>query len=103
MPQSNQTEQATPRRQEKAREKGQVARSRDLIGAASGMAATFVLFSMLSSFPTAWQSLFRDCLNGAVSGGGLRMEGMAILLNHFRLFMATVTVVAGQRRHLSHR
>ena len=93
MPQSNQTEQATPRRQEKAREKGQVARSRDLIGAASGMAATFVLFSMLSSFPTAWQSLFRDCLNGAVSGGGLRMEGMAILLNHFRLFMATVTAL----------
>ncbi len=92
MPQSNQTEQATPRRQQKAREKGQVARSRDLIGAAAGMAATFVLFSMISSFPLAWQGLFRDCLNGAVSGS-LRMEGTALLFNHFRLFMATLTAL----------
>ena len=45
MAQESKTEQATPRRRESAREKGQVARSRDLIGAASGMAATFVLFS----------------------------------------------------------
>ena len=62
MAESNQTEQATPRRRQKAREKGQVARSRDLIGAASGMAAVFVLFSLLSSFPLAWRGFFRDCL-----------------------------------------
>jgi len=62
MAEANQTEQATPRRRQKAREKGQVARSRDLIGAASGMAAVFVLFALLSSFPLAWRGFFRDCL-----------------------------------------
>ena len=92
MPQSNQTEQATPRRQQKAREKGQVARSRDLIGAASGMAAIFVLFSMMSGFPMAWRSLLLDALNGA-SSGDLRLDGMPLLLNHSGLFMATVTAL----------
>src|SRR5258708_19695118 len=67
MAQANQTEQATPRRRQKAREKGQVARSRDLIGAASGMAATFILFSMISTFPFASRGFFHACLEGAVS------------------------------------
>src|SRR6266403_1078556 len=88
MAQANQTEQATPRRRQKAREKGQVARSRDLIGAASGMAATFILFSTMSTFPFAWRGFFHDCLEGAVSGT-LRMDTLPPLLNHFGLFAAT--------------
>jgi flagellar biosynthetic protein FlhB len=93
MPQSNQTEQATPRRRQKAREKGQVARSRDLIGAASGMAATFVLFSLMSTFPFAWRGLFHDCLEDAVSGN-LRMDGLPPVLNHAGLFVATTAALA---------
>ncbi|MGD0791109.1 MAG: EscU/YscU/HrcU family type III secretion system export apparatus switch protein [Terriglobales bacterium] len=93
MPQANQTEQATPRRRQKAREKGQVARSRDLIGAASGMAATFVLFSLMSSFPVAWRGFFRDCLDGAVSGN-LRMDALSPFLNHTGLFAATAAALA---------
>jgi flagellar biosynthesis protein FlhB len=92
MPESNQTEQATPRRREKAREKGQVARSRDLIGAASGMAATFVLASTMSKFPSAWGSLLRDCLDGAVSGT-LRMDALPPLLNHFGVFAGTTAAL----------
>jgi flagellar biosynthetic protein FlhB len=88
MPQANQTEQATPRRRQKAREKGQVARSRDLIGAASGMAATFVLFSLMSSFPLAFRGFFHDCLDAAVSGN-LRMDALPPFLNHPGLFAAT--------------
>ncbi|MFZ1132483.1 MAG: EscU/YscU/HrcU family type III secretion system export apparatus switch protein [Terriglobales bacterium] len=88
MPESNQTEQATPRRRQKAREKGQVARSRDLIGAASGMAATFVLYSMMSTFPLAFRGFLHDCLEGAASGT-LRMDALPPLLNHFGLFAAT--------------
>src|SRR5260370_8768849 len=88
MPQANQTEQATPRRREKAREKGQVARSRDLIGAASGMAATFVLFALMSTFPLAWRGFFHDCLSGAVSGD-LRMHALPPFLSPSRLFLAT--------------
>jgi flagellar biosynthetic protein FlhB len=93
MPESNQTEQATPRRRQKAREKGQVARSRDLIGAASGMAATFVLFSLLSAFPFAWRGFFHDCLEGAASGT-LRMDTLPPILNHSGLFIATGAALA---------
>ncbi len=92
MPESNQTEQATPRRCQKAREKGQVARSRDLIGAASGMAAVFVLFSLMSSFPLAWRGFFRDCLEGAVSGD-LRIDTPALIYNHSGLFAATLAAL----------
>src|SRR6266478_1387588 len=92
MPQANQTEQATPRRREKAREKGQVARSRDLIGAASGMAATFVLFALMSTFPFAWRGFFHDCLAGAVSGD-LRMDALPPFLSHYGLFVATTAAL----------
>lgn len=92
MPESNQTEQATPRRRQKAREKGQVARSRDLIGAASSMAATFVLVSQMTNFPRVWRGFFHDCLEGAASGT-LRMDTLPPILNHSGLFMATITAL----------
>ena len=88
MPQANQTEQATPRRRQKAREKGQVARSRDLIGASAAVAAALVLFTQISTFPALWRAFFRDCLEGAVSGS-LPMDSLAPLLTHASLFAAT--------------
>lgn len=93
MPEANQTEQATPRRRQRAREKGQVARSRDLIGAASGMAATFVLFYLMTSFPLAWRSFFHDCLEGAAAGT-LRMDTLPPILNHAGIYLATVSALA---------
>src|SRR5271167_1658687 len=93
MAQANQTEQATPRRRQKAREKGQVARSRDLIGAASGTAAIFVLASLMSNFPAAWRGFFRDCLEGAVSGN-LRMEALRPFFTHSELFVAVGAALA---------
>jgi len=92
MPQANQTERATPRRRQKAREKGQVARSRDLIGAAAGVAATLVLFTQMSTFPLLWRGFLRDCLEGAVSGS-LRMDGLSALLTHSGLFAATAAAL----------
>jgi flagellar biosynthetic protein FlhB len=98
MPESNQTEQATPRRRQKAREKGQVARSRDLIGAASGMAATFVLFAMMSNFPLAWRGFFHDCLESSIKdgalSGNLRMDALTPFITHARLFAATGAALA---------
>jgi flagellar biosynthesis protein FlhB len=92
MPESNQTEQASPRRRQKARDQGQIARSRDLIGATSGMTAIFVLFSMLSSFPWAWRTFFRDCLEGAVSGN-LRLAALTPFFTHSALFIATLAAL----------
>ena len=88
MPQANQTEQATPRRRQKAREKGQVPRSRDLIGASASVAAALVLFTQMSTFPSLCRAFFRDCLEGAVSGS-LPMGSLAPLLTHASLFAAT--------------
>jgi flagellar biosynthesis protein FlhB len=92
MPQSNQTERATPRRRQKAREKGQVARSRDLIGAAAGVGATLVLFTQMSTFPAIWRRFLRDCLEGAVSGS-LRMDALSPVLTHSSLFAATAAAL----------
>jgi flagellar biosynthetic protein FlhB len=92
MAEANQTEQATPRRREKAREKGQIARSRDLIGAASGMAGIFVLVSFMSRFPLAWRGFLRDCLDVAGSGSP-RMDASTALLTHVGLFTGTVAAL----------
>ena len=92
MAESNKTEQATPRRRQKAREKGQVSRSRDLIGAVAGVAATLVLLSQIAAFPAAWRSFLRDCLNGAASGS-LRMDSMPPIATHIGLFSATVAAL----------
>jgi len=92
MAQDNKTEQATPRRRERAREKGQVARSRDLIGACSGIAATFVLFTMMSSFPQAWRGFLHACLDGAAFGN-LRMDALPPFLAHSGLFTATAAAL----------
>jgi flagellar biosynthesis protein FlhB len=93
MAQANQTEQATPRRRQKAREHGQVARSRDLISSASGVAATLVLFTQLSTFPLYWRMFYRDCLEGAVSGS-LCLTTLSPFLMHASLFTATALALA---------
>jgi flagellar biosynthesis protein FlhB len=92
MAQDNKTEQATPRRRQRAREKGQVARSRDLIGAASGMAATMLLASQLPHFPQAWREFFHAALDGAASGS-LRPDGLPPFLAHSGVFAATAAAL----------
>jgi flagellar biosynthesis protein FlhB len=92
MPQANQTEQATPRRREKAREKGQIARSRDLIGASSGVAATLILFTQMAAFPQLWRAFLRDCLEGAASGS-LRLDALQPFVTHLSVFAATAAAL----------
>ena len=75
MAQDNKTEQATPRRRQRAREKGQVARSRDLISACSGLAATLLLAGQMPRFAQAWRGMLRGCLDVSMSGN-LRMDGL---------------------------
>jgi flagellar biosynthetic protein FlhB len=87
MAQDNKTERPTPRRRERARDKGQVARSRDLSGACAALAATMLLAYQMSHFPQAWHRFLRDCLDGAVSGT-LRMDGLPPFLAHSGMFMA---------------
>ncbi len=93
MADSNKTEQPSPRRREKAREKGQVARSRDMSAACAAVAATMILAYQMSNFPRAWGGFLRDCIEGAVSGN-LRMDGLPPLQAHSGLFVATAAALA---------
>ncbi len=63
----NKTEQPTPRRRQKAREQGQVARSRELSGTLAALGALFVIASMATLTLPAWSSLFRRMLQVASS------------------------------------
>lgn len=59
------TEKPTPRRQQKAREQGQVARSRDLAGSLATLAGLLVIGSQAAAFAAAWRAFL-----GSVLGGG---------------------------------
>jgi flagellar biosynthetic protein FlhB len=88
MAHDNKTEQASPRRREKAREKGQVPRSRDLSATCAALAATMLLAHQLASFPRAWAGFLRSCVEGATSGD-LRMDVLPVLHDHWGMFAAT--------------
>jgi flagellar biosynthetic protein FlhB len=68
MADSSKTEQATPRRRDKAREQGQIARSRELPAVFALVAAAGVLTVMAPYAVTHWTSLFRSSLDLASSG-----------------------------------
>ncbi|HVN18428.1 MAG TPA: EscU/YscU/HrcU family type III secretion system export apparatus switch protein [Dongiaceae bacterium] len=67
MADQNKTEKATPRRRQKAREQGQVARSRDLIAGTGTTAAVLLFCWQLRSFAGEWRALFRQELVSAVA------------------------------------
>jgi flagellar biosynthesis protein FlhB len=62
----NRTEQATPRRRQKAQEEGQVLRSRDLVSALTLICAIFVLAWRPQGLVDAWQTYFARVLDSAV-------------------------------------
>ena len=68
MADSSKTEEATPKRRSKAREKGQVARSRELPGvfALAGVAGATTL--MASTSVTHWTTFYRNALYVASTG-----------------------------------
>jgi flagellar biosynthetic protein FlhB len=67
MADSSKTEQATPRQRLKAREKGQVTRSRELSGALSMFAVAGVMMIVARDGVAQWTDFFRRALNSAIS------------------------------------
>ena len=59
------TEKATPRRRSKAREQGQIARSRDLTSSLALFGVIFTLSWLASSFPSQWLGFFHDALDAS--------------------------------------
>ncbi len=69
MADSSKTEQATPKRQKKARETGQIARSRELPGVLALAAVLAVVAWGATSSLAHWVTFYRDCLDEAIDGG----------------------------------
>jgi len=67
MADQNKTEKATPRRREKAREQGQVARSRDLVASLGTLSAVLLLSWQLPAFAGEWRGLLGRQLGWAAS------------------------------------
>jgi flagellar biosynthetic protein FlhB len=61
------TEKASPRRRQKAREQGQVARSRDLTAGLGSLAAVVFCAQQMPAFAGAWRALLRQQLDMAAS------------------------------------
>lgn len=61
------TEKASPRRRQKAREQGQVARSRDLTAGLASLTAVLVLASQMRAFASDWRGLLRQQLELATT------------------------------------
>jgi flagellar biosynthesis protein FlhB len=68
VPDDTKTEQPTPRRRQRAREKGQVARSRELAAGIATAAAVAVTAWQISSFGSQWRGMFRATLSAAQTG-----------------------------------
>jgi len=62
------TEQATPRRQAKAREKGQIARSREISGALAMLGAVMAIGWQAPRWSESWKGLLRGALSAATVG-----------------------------------
>src|SRR5579885_1087197 len=77
MARDNKTEQATPRRRQKAREKGQVVRSRELVASLATMSA-LLLLTQLGSFPGDWRALLRASFE--VASGSARFSPTPVLM-----------------------
>jgi flagellar biosynthetic protein FlhB len=67
MADQSKTEKASPRRRQKAREQGQVARSRDLTAGLAAMTAVMVLASQMPAFASQWRGLLRQELELAAT------------------------------------
>ena len=68
MPGENKSEKPTPRRRQKAREQGQVARSRDLGSVAGTLFALLLLAWLARSIPVYWRTVFRVVLDRGALG-----------------------------------
>jgi len=87
------TEQVTPRKKQKAREQGQIARSRDLISSLGVGAAVLLLAAQLSGFAQQWRGLLRRTLDAAAVGN--LSDPMAWLLWAGSAMRGTLGIVLG--------
>ncbi len=69
------TEQASPQRKQKAKDRGDIVRSRELLSAAAMLAGVLVLGATARSFVASWGKVYVQSLHLAVLGQGGSAEG----------------------------
>jgi flagellar biosynthesis protein FlhB len=93
MADQNKTEQASPRKRQKARESGQVARSRDLISSLALVTCVVALAAQVPGFPALWRGLLHQTLSAATAGD---LDNQAALVAAIaRRVCGAVSVVVG--------
>jgi flagellar biosynthetic protein FlhB len=92
MSDSNKTEQATPRHRLKAREKGQVTRSRELTGAVSMFAVAGVVVLTAQQAAHHWADFFRNSL--AVAGSPIEANGPLLFWTSIETLRWVVPILA---------
>jgi len=93
MADSSKTEAATPRRREKAREKGQLARSRELPAVFAMVGVAGVLAIMTQGAVTHWTTLYRNTLDSAAKGD-LEANGPVLFWSTVEVFRWIVPTLA---------
>jgi len=93
MAHDSKTEKPTPRRRQKAREQGQVARSRDLAAALSALAALLMISVQIPSFALEWRQLFSRTLSQSISGD-LPLDRTLAGLSHASFFPRVAATLA---------
>ena len=68
------TEQATPQKKKKAREKGDSVHSRELLSAMAMLGGVLMLGMVAHSFVSGWQQAFEACVRAATAGDGSNEE-----------------------------
>ena len=94
MADANKTEKPTPRRQKKAREQGQVARSRDLSSGMAFMGSVLCLGWIAARFPAAWHEFSARVLHEAASGNLETAPLLSWMTGSVLLLAAPVLAVA---------
>jgi flagellar biosynthetic protein FlhB len=91
MADSSKTEKPTPRRRQKAREKGQVARSRELMTGAATVAVSLIVAFQAHSFAGQWRDLFSRALDASLGLDNEFKCGLALLHWSGALVLHTTT------------
>ncbi len=92
MPESNQTEKATPQRRKKAREQGQVARSRELPNLLSITGALGTAMLMSTDMSAHWRSFYSGLL-GSATGENFSPGGPVLFWSALEVLRWTVPVL----------
>lgn len=91
MADQSKTERATPRRRQKAREQGQIARSRDLVAGIGTMTGILLLAWQLPGFAADWRGLVRQTLDAAALRSG---QPIPLWRHHLMIFRGIALAAA---------